>query len=201
MKGVHKPGLVQFVQEIFLDKYVDCIKNNLPVKHAIMLFKKEDDISDVNDLLCELLPDQAVDPSSCPWVVNHSSIGPVTAQSIRSRSGEISLYLTTSVMLMGLDCPDIDLVIMVRPFSMIHSLVQACGRGGRKMMDKFRRRVVFMFLFNNSDISENVDVSESVRELCLTKRCLKKVMMEYFGTVGKVGGHWCCSNCDSTDLL
>ena len=56
---------------------------------------------------------------------------------------------------MGLDCPNIDLVIMVRPYSMIHSLVQACGRGGRKMMDNFRRRVVFMLLFNNSDISEN----------------------------------------------
>ena len=125
-----------------MDKYVECIKNNLPVKHAIFLFKKEDDISDVIDLLCELLPDLAEDPSTCPWVVNHSSIGPATAQSIRSRSGEISLYLSTAVMLMGIDCQKIDLVIMVRPFSMIHSLVQACGRGGRKMMDKFRRRVL-----------------------------------------------------------
>ena len=200
MKAVYKPGLVQFLQEIFLDKFMHCIRNNLPVKHAILLFKKEDDIADVNDLLCELLPEQAMDPSSCPWVVNHSSIGPITAQSIRSRSGEISLFLSTSVMLMGLDCPNIDLVIMVRPYSMIHSLVQACGRGGRKMMDNFRRRVVFMLLFNNSDISENVDVSESVRELCHTKRCLKQMMMEYFGTDGKVGGSWCCSNCDGLDL-
>jgi hypothetical protein len=118
MKGVYKPGLVQFLQEIFLDKFMHYIRNNLPVKHAILLFKKEDDIADVNDLLCELLPEQAMDPSSCPWVVNHSSIGPITAQSIRSRSGEISLYLSTSVMLMGLDCPNIDLVIMVRPYSM-----------------------------------------------------------------------------------
>ena len=95
MKAVYKPGLVQFLQEIFLDKFMHCIRNNLPVKHAILLFKKEDDIADVNDLLCELLPEQAMDPSSCPWVVNHSSIGPITAQSIRSRSGEISLYLST----------------------------------------------------------------------------------------------------------
>ena len=62
MKAVYKPGLVQFLQEIFLDKFMHCIRNNLPVKHAILQFKKEDDIADVNDLLCELLPKQASYP-------------------------------------------------------------------------------------------------------------------------------------------
>ena len=197
VNGIQKPGLVQMLQEVFLDKYVDCIKNSLPVKHTIILFKKEDDIADVNDALCEMLPEYAEDPETCPWCVNHSSVGPATAQSIRSRSGEISLYLSTSVMLMGIDCHNIDIVVMVKPFSMIHSLVQACGRGGRKMMDKFRRRVVFILLFNNSDIAANVEISPAVCDLCLTKDCLKEFMMKYFGSDGKCGGSWCCSNCDS----
>ena len=196
VNGIQKPGLVQMLQEVFLDKYVECIKNSIPVKHTILLFKREDDIADVNDAICEMLPEYAEDPETSPWCVNHSSVGPATAQSIRSRSGEISLYLSTSVMLMGIDCRNIDIVVMVRPVSMINSLVQACERGGRKMMDKFRRRVVFILLFNNSDIAANVEVSPAVRDLCLTENCLKKFMMEYFGSDGKCGRSWCCSNCD-----
>ena len=37
-------------------------------------------------------------------------------------------------------------------------------------MVKFRRRVVFILLFNNSDIALNVEVSPAVRDLCLTEK-------------------------------
>ena len=111
-----------------------------------MFCKKEDDLADLNDFLCDALPDLASDPSSCPWVVNFSGVGPATAQSIRDRKGEISLYLTTPVMLMGINCPDIQVVIMVRPFSQLHCMVQACGRGGRKMVEAGRKKVVFILL-------------------------------------------------------
>ena len=195
--GQQKPGLVQALQVVFLDKYVECLKNKSQVKSTIMIFNKEDDIADANYFLCDLLPEQAKDPSTCPWVVNHSSIGLATAQSIRSRGGEISLYLSTAVMLMGIDLKDIEVVVMVRPFSMLHSMVQACGRGGRKMIDKFRKRVIFYLLFNNSDIGANMDVSPAVRDFCLTDSCLKKMLMDYFGTTGEHGGTWCCSNCDN----
>lgn len=194
--GVQKGGLVQSLQDIFLNKYVACYKNREPVKKAIFMFKSEEDLADVNDFLCEMLPDLAADPASCPWVMNHSSIGPATAASIRDRSEDITLFLSTAVMLMGIDCSDIDLVVMVRPFSMLHSMVQACGRGGRKRLDQFRRRVVFYLLYNNSDIGANIDVSEEVRNFCRTPGCLKLAMMEYFGTEGKTGGIWCCSSCD-----
>ena len=196
MKGVLRPGLTQLLQDVCLDNYVSCLRNGDEVKHVLIIFKHEDDLADINDHLCELLPEFAEDPSTCPWVVNHSSIGKATAASIRSRSGEISLYLSTAVMLMGIDCKDIDVVVMVRPFSMLHSIVQACGRGGRKTTEKFRKRVVFYLLFNNSDIAANVDVSEEVRTFCRTSECLKLTLMDYFGTVGKTGGDWCCSNCD-----
>ena len=54
---------------------------------------------------------------------------------------------------------------MVRPFSILHCMVQACGQGGRKTGNKMRRRVVFFLLFNNSDISNNAEISTEVREL------------------------------------
>lgn len=196
MKGVQKDGLVQVLQEVCLDDYITSLRSGIDPKHILIIFKQEDDLADINDYLCELLPEFADSPSTCPWVVNHSSIGEATAASIRNRSGEISLYLSTAVMLMGIDCKEIDVVVMVRPFSMLHSMVQACGRGGRKMMDKFRRRVIFYLLFNNSDIGANIDVSEEVRTFCRTPECLKVILMNYFGTVGKTGGDWCCSNCD-----
>ena len=48
-----------------------------------------------------------------------------------------------------------------------------------------------------SDIAENVDISADVRNFCLTSECLKKTLMNYFGTSDSSGdGKWCCSNCD-----
>ena len=193
---VFKPGTLQVLKTCYLDKYVEDVKMGLETKRAIWFFKKEEDIADVNDFLCEALPELASDPSTCPWVVNFSGVGPVTAKSIRERSGEISLYLTTAVMMMGINLENIQIVGMVRPFSMIHSLVQACGRGGRKTNEAGRQRVVFFLIYNRSDISDSVDISPAVRNFCLTNDCLKKTMMEYFGSTGDSGDSWCCSNCD-----
>ena len=182
MNGVEKAGLVQDLQNIYLDEFVSCVETKKYVKKALFMFKNEEDLADVNDWLCELLPELAEDPASCPWAVNHSSIGPATAENIRNRSGDITLFLSTSVMLMGIDCSNIDLVVMIRPFSMLHSMVQACGRGGRKQLDMFRRRVVFFLLFNNSDIGNNIDVSEEVRSYCRTTGCLEPRVKR--GTLG-----------------
>ena len=170
-----KPGLIQVLRSCFLDKFVDHMRRGIEVKKAIWFFRREEDIADVNDYLCSELPELAQDPSSCPWVVNFSSVGPATAKSISSRQGDISLYITTAVMIMGIDLSDIQIIGMARPFSMLHSLVQACGRGGRKTEMRGRQRVVFYLLFNNSDIAENSDISLAVRNFCLTGECLKKV--------------------------
>ena len=126
------------------------IKNGEPVKKSIWLFRKEDDIADVYDELCERLPKQSENPLTCPFVMNHSNIGPITSESYRQRRGEISLYLSTSVMLLGLDFSDVDIIGMVRPFNMLHYVVQAAGRGGRNMGNGNRRRVLFYFLWNRN---------------------------------------------------
>jgi hypothetical protein len=146
--GDFKPGLIQVLRASYLDKYVDNIRRGVAVKRAVWFFKREEDIADVNDFLCDVLPEFASDPSTCPWVVNFSAVGPATAKSIRDRGGEISLYLTTAVMMMGIDLENIQVIGMVRPFSMVHSLVQACGRGGRKTEEAGRQKVVFYLLYN-----------------------------------------------------
>ena len=74
LTGVQKPGLVDILRECFLDNLVTSIKAGLKPKKAILFFKKEEDIADVNDFLCDVLPEVSASPSSCPWVVNFSGI-------------------------------------------------------------------------------------------------------------------------------
>ena len=64
------------------------------------------------------------------------------------------------------------------------------------MDEQGRQKVIFYLLFNRSDIGDNIDISKEVRNFCLTGDCLKKTMMDYFGTEGSYGDQWCCSNCD-----
>ena len=201
MDETAKPGLIHIMNRLFFDRYVEIVMNGEPVKTSIWIFRNEDDICDMYDGLCERLPDQAADPLTCPFVMNHSGIGPITAESIRERRGEINLYLTTSVMLLGLDFSDVDIVGMVRPLNMCHYLVQAAGRGGRNLGNGQRRQVLFYLLFNRSDIATNVPgLSDEVREFCETKKCLKAFLKDYFGfSSGSMLSKedWCCSNCRS----
>ena len=89
--GTFKPGLIHIMNRLFFDKYVDTVEKGEPVKKSIWICRNEDDICDLYDGLCERLPEQAADPLTCPFVMNHSGIGPITAESIRQRRGEINL--------------------------------------------------------------------------------------------------------------
>ena len=197
--GDCKPGLIHLMNIIFFDMYVEKIKNGELVKTSIWICRNENDICDLYDGLSERLPDQAADPHTCPFVMNHSGIGPITAESIRQRRGEINLYLTTSVMLLGIDFSDVDIVGMVRPLNHCHYVVQAAGRGGRNMGNGLRRQVLFYLLYNRSDIATNVPgLSEDMREFCETKKCLKIFLKDYFGFSSETSlpsAEWCCSNC------
>ena len=198
MNGQVKPGLVHLMRRLFLDIYVQKIREGKPVKKSIWLCKNKSDVADLYDELCDMLPEQAANPLTCPFVMNHSSVGPITADNIRKRRGDINLYLATSVMLLGLDLSDIDVVGMIRPFNMCHDLVQAAGRGGRKLGNGQRRRVVFYLLFNRSDISDNVPgLSKAVKEFCETDDCLKMYLKRFFGhsNISDTDSSWCCSNC------
>ena len=196
--GDLRPGLVHIMNRIFFDMYVDKVMKGEPVKKSIWICRNENDICDLYDALAERLPDQAYDPLRCPFIMNHSGIGPITAESIRERRGEINLYLTTSVMLLGLDFPDVDIVGMVRPLNHCHYVLQAAGRGGRNMGNGMRKKVLFYLLFNRNDIGGNVPgLSDDMKEFCVTKKCLKIFLREYFGFADGMpsSADWCCSNC------
>ena len=65
--------------------------------------------------------------------MNHSSLLPASVKIMAERSSEISLFLSSNKMLLGIDIPDIDVIIFVRPYDQVAALVQGGGRGGRKM--------------------------------------------------------------------
>ena len=135
-----------------------------------------------------------------PFVMNHSGLGPITSKNIIDRKNDITLFLSTSKMLMGIDIESIDVVVFVRVLSMLHYILQGAGRGGRRST-KFpgkRRKVIVYILYNSSDIAANVPgLSVEVREFCKTQECLKKFLKKYFDKNDKVEENdWCCSNCD-----
>ena len=95
--------------------------------------------------------------SDSPFVQVTSSVAPITEAKIQERQ-DIKLYVSTTKMLMGVNVPDISVVIFLRPLNMLHYVAQGAGRGGRRSGDNsgLRNRVVTYLLWNNSDISANV---------------------------------------------
>ena len=64
--------------------------------------------------------------------MNHGGLGPMTSQNIIDRKNDITLFLSTSKMLMGIDIENIDVIVFVRVLSMLHYILQGAGRGGRR---------------------------------------------------------------------
>ena len=64
------------------------------------------------------------DKSTIPFVMNHGGLGPATIKNIIARKNDISLFLSTSKMLMGIDIEEISVIVFVRPMNMLHYIVQ-----------------------------------------------------------------------------
>ena len=121
---------------------------------------------------------------------------------MRSRRNEIYLYLCTSVLMMGVDFPRIDIILLCRPMANLHSLVQAAGRGGRKLEDGRRRRVVVYQLWNRQDIIiGNKGLTEDVKIFCEMFNYLRATLKQCFSSntsitnFKSVVNMWCCGNC------
>ena len=80
--------------------------------------------------------------------MNHSGLGPITTQNIIDRRNQITLFLSTSKMLLGIDIESIDVIVFVRVLSMLHYVVQGAGRGGRRscQFPGMRRKVIVTIL-------------------------------------------------------
>ena len=132
------------------------IKAILPPRDSKFLYRTDTQVVEVFNYLREALPSyrNVVD---APFVMQSSSIGPITEKKIQERE-DISLFITTTKMLMGVDISGISIVIFLRPLNMVHYVVQGAGRGGRRLGDNsgLRAKVVCYLLWNNSDIASNV---------------------------------------------
>ena len=146
--------------------------------------------------------DIAKSPNTCPWVANSSASGKITAEMIRARACDeqspIHLYITTSVMLFGLNIKNVSIVILLSPFNSLNSFLQAGGRAGRRQGDGYRNRSVVYSLFNGTDIRRNSQMEDSVRDFFSGECCLKKKISLLFSVqpYNEMSGDWCCSVCN-----
>ena len=143
------------------------------------------------------------DCRNSPFVMNHSSLLPPTEKVLAERSSEISLYLSSNKMLLGIDLPRIDIVIFLRPFNQLAALIQGGGRGGRRMGNGLRRTVQVYQLFNSQDFtSQNRGMSADMKRICLSAECTRSLLKEYFATpteeteTPNQDPNGCCHNCD-----
>ena len=140
-------------------------------------------------------------------MINHSSLLPITVKILEERSSEISLYLSSNKMLLGIDLANIDVIIFLRPYDQPSALVQGGGRGGRKLESGKRRMVQVYQLFNSQDLGkQNKSMSSMMRKICLSRECTRELLTSYF--VGSsqskeepmpVFPSHCCHNCDRTN--
>ena len=149
----------------------------------------------------ELTDFQYFDCRDSPFVMNHSSLLPTTEKVLTDRAREISLYLSSNKMLMGIDLPDIDVVIFLRPYNQLAALVQGGGRGGRKLGNGKRRHVQVYQFYNNQDFPlQNRLMSPDMKRVCRSHECTRKLLKDYFvgdSEDGKVVDQgYCCHNCD-----
>ena len=198
-----KIGLVHLLWRIYLKYFVTEIKANRTPKRAIIYVKKMNDLVDLDEFLTMELEhlDVVRNPNTCPWVVSSSASGRITTEKIRERAGEedssIHLFITTSVMLFGLNLKDVSMVILLSPFHSLNSILQAGGRAGRRQGNGRRTKSVIYTLYNGTDLRPNTPIEKSVREFCTSTSCLKQKMNFYFSNSSSIprSDTWCCSVC------
>ena len=203
--GVRNPGTMDLLKRIYLQQYLRDLEEGRNPKKCIIFCRGNDVLGAIYCRLMELTNFKYRDCRDCPFVMNHSSLLPPTQKVLDKRAGEISLYLSSNKMLLGIDLANIDIVIFLRPYNQLAALVQGGGRGGRRQANGKRRQVQVYQLWNSQDFSsKNKLMSPDMRRICESKECTKKLLMEYFagdcdGNSDGKGGEdhvHCCHNCD-----
>ena len=78
------------MKRLIFDNYAHRVKEGLPVKRSLWLCRNISDVADLYDELCELLPEHHADPKTYPFVMNHSSVGPIISQQkLSEREGQV----------------------------------------------------------------------------------------------------------------
>ena len=203
--GDHQPGTMDLLMRLYLQKYLDDLSKNIAPKKCIIFCRGNSVLGEIYSRLMELTHYRYKDCRDSPFVMNHASLLPPTEEVLSRRSQDISLYLSSNKMLLGIDLPDIDVIIFLRPYNQLAALLQGGGRGGRRMENGKRRRVQVYQLFNSQDFTtQNKQMSPDMKRVCFSKKCTRSLLKEYFVDnseeqveEGKVAAGFCCHNCDT----
>ena len=121
------------------------------------------------------------------FVCMHADLDLPTEQVILGRMDEISCFLATTRMLLGLNLKRIDFVIFLQPFNEVAPILQGGGRGGRKQLNGLRSTVQIYQLWNYEDLtSRNKLMSAEMRELCKTgaTQCTRDFLQQRYKISG-----------------
>lgn len=142
-------------------------------------------IRDVQDMYVYLV--EECDLSKDQLAICHSKLSNRSSEEERFRSGKAKIMIATSAFGMGIDIPDIRLVIVSQmPFS-ITSFYQMVGRAGRD-----GKKAYGLLLYNDADVRMNLDIISTEDEraitavdemwnLCLSNENIQTQVMDYFG--------------------
>ena len=203
--GIKNPGLLDLLDRVFLSHYVNDLMEGREPKKCIIFCRGNGVLGAIYSHLMIRTQGKFKDCRDSPFVMNHSCLLPPTEKVLAERSSEISLYLSSNKMLLGIDLPRIDVVIFLRPYNQIAALVQGGGRGGHRTETGKRRKVVVYQFYNSQDLtSKNQLMSPGMRRLCLGNTCTREFLKTYFvGSGGEAAGKklgeeedHCCHNCD-----
>ena len=180
-KGVKNPGLLDLLDRVLLRKYVEDLRVGAEPKKAIIFCRGNGLLGSIYSHLMNLTEHRFKDCRDAPFVMNHSSLLPPTEKVIADRASEISLYLSSNKMLLGIDIPKIDIIIFLKPYNQVAALVQGGGRGGRRLETGMRRRTVVYQFYNSQDLScQNKSMSEDMKRICRSRECTRFLLEKYF---------------------
>ena len=113
-KGRDVPGLLHLLQRLVLDSFIKAVSDGPPYdqfKKTIVFFRNSYQMCEINGWLITQLGSGRYDTSL--FCMNHSSVSKSGQAVMQARIGSYLLILTTSRMLLGLDVPGIQQVILV----------------------------------------------------------------------------------------
>ena len=194
------PSTLDLLCRVVLDKYISDIVSCVKPKIVMIFVQSFQELDAINNYLSINLENH-LHGKPKTWIVNHSDVGKITKRELNKKidCGEISLFCTTSVMLCGIDMPQVDIVVIVRPFSHLGSNIQAGGRGGRLQSDGFKKLVAVYMFYNATDIRETAKfISKPVRLFFKKEMCSRKMLHNYFFGNSEnsflVNESWCCDS-------
>ena len=202
-KGIRNPGLMDLLDRVYLHQYVEDLRTGAVPKKAIIFCRGNGVIGALYSHLMCLTQYKYRDCRDAPFVMNHSSLLPPTEKVLAERASDISLYVSSNKMLLGIDLAKIDFVIFLRPYNQVAALVQGGGRGGRRMENGMRRRVQVYQFYNSQDFTtQNKLMSPDMKRICQSGDCTRFLMEDFFAGDSESqekqcqDPNQCCHSCD-----